>query len=318
MRLIRRTRRYPGGLAEGCVATIGTFDGVHLGHQRILGHVADVARRRDLPSLVFSFEPTPREYFSSTSPPARLTRFREKFDALDDLGIDWLFCPPFDAAMEAMQPDDFIEQLLVGILRIRHLVVGDDFRFARKRQGTVHTLLNAGSRLGFGVEQVASVMTDGMRVSSTAIRDCLGAGDMDGARRLLGRYYRMTGRVVGGKQLGKRLGYPTANVNLHRKACPVDGIFAVRVSGLGDAPLDGVASVGTRPTVEGVEPLLEVHIFEFDRDIYGEYISVDFVARLRDEIRFPNLDRLCEQMDRDAAQARKLLSSLAANDDASS
>ena len=318
MRLIRRTRSDPGGLAQGCVATIGTFDGVHLGHQRILGHVADVARQRDLPSLVFSFEPTPREFFSRTSPPARLTRFREKFEALDDLGINWLFCPPFDAAMEAMQADDFIQQLLVGILRVRHLVVGDDFRFAHKRQGTVDTLQQAGTRLGFGLEQVGSVMTDGMRVSSTAIRDCLAAGDMDGARQLLGRYYRMTGRVVGGKQLGKRLGYPTANVNLHRKACPVNGIFAVRVSGLGDAPLDGVASVGTRPTVEGVEPLLEVHIFEFDRDIYGEYISVDFVARLRDEIRFPNLDRLCEQMDQDADQARRLLLSLPAKGDSSS
>ncbi len=315
MRLIRRTRSEPGGLAKGCVATIGTFDGVHIGHQRILARVVDIARQRDLPSLVFSFEPTPREFFSRTSPPARLTRFREKFEALNDLGIDWFFCPPFDAAMEGMQPDEFIDRFLVGVLDVRHLVVGDDFRFARKRQGTIDTLKTAGQRLGFGVERVSSVMTDGMRVSSTAIRQCLATGDMAGARRLLGRYYRMTGRVVGGKRLGKRLGYPTANVNLHRRACPVAGVFAVRVVGLGDAPMDAVASVGTRPTVEGVELLLEVHIFDFDRDIYGEYISVDFVAWLRKEIRFPDLDSLCEQMDRDAEQARSLLSSLASEND---
>jgi len=196
---------------------------------------------------------------------------------------------------------------LVSTLRVRHLVVGDDFRFAHRRSGTIEDLQRAGERHGFTVEQMGSVTEAGVRVSSTSIRHALAQGEMEHARQLLGRYYRMAGRVVGGKRLGKQLGFPTANVNLNRRASPVAGIFAVRVDGLDAALLDGVASVGTRPTVDGVEPLLEVHLFDFGRDIYGEHIQVEFVAKLRDEVRFPDLERLTEQMHIDAEQARNIL-----------
>jgi riboflavin kinase/FMN adenylyltransferase len=261
-----------------------------------------------LPAVVFSFEPTPGEYFSRGTPPARLTRFREKFEALEQLGLDWLCCPPFDADMEALGPDEFIERLLVESLGVRYLVVGDDFRFAKNRTGSIDNLRDGGKRLGFSVEQVPSVLEDGRRVSSTRIRGLLADGQLDRAKKLLGRYYRMTGRVVDGQKLGKQLGFPTANVNLSRAASPVGGIFAVRVDGLGAGLLNGVASVGTRPTVDGIEPVLEVHIFDFDRDIYGAYIQVEFIAKLREEVRFPDLKSLTAQMHIDAAQAREILS----------
>jgi riboflavin kinase/FMN adenylyltransferase len=295
-------------LADGCVATIGTFDGAHLGHQRIFQRVLEVARARRLPALAFTFEPTPGEFFSRVTPPARLMRFREKFAVLDELGLDLLFCPPFDALMEAMEPQEFVDNLLIATLNVRYLVVGDDFRFARQRRGGFADLEAAGARCGFVVEQVGSVTLDGQRVSSTAIRDALQAGDLRRARRLLGRWYRMLGRVVGGRRLGTQLGFPTANVRLNRRSSPLTGVFAVRVAGLPEGQLDGVASLGVRPTVEGTgETLLEVHIFDFDRDIYGEYISVDFVAKLRDEERFADLDSMIEQMHRDASRARTIL-----------
>jgi riboflavin kinase/FMN adenylyltransferase len=292
------------------VATIGVFDGVHLGHQRILGRVLDEAAVRRLASLVFTFEPTPREYFLEANPPARLTRFREKFGLLRGLGMEWLFCPRFDAALESLGPQEFVERLLVGELRVRHLVVGDDFRFARHRAGTVADLVAAGAKAGFTVEQVGSlVAADGVRVSSTAVREALAAGDMERARRLLGRPYAMTGRVIRGSRLGRQLGMPTANVNLCRRLSPIDGIFAVRarIAGLGPAALPGVASIGTRPTVDGVKPLLEVHVFDFDRDLYGRYIEVEFISRLRDEVKFPDLGALQRQMHQDAAEARRIL-----------
>jgi len=202
----------------------------------------------------------------------------------------------------------------VSLLKVQHLVVGDDFRFARQRRGGFEDLLAAGERYGFGVERCGSVTVDGQRVSSTEIRRALQAGELERARRLLGRYYQMAGRVVGGKRLGTQLGFPTANVRLKRRSSPLAGIFAVRVTGLPEGVLDGVASLGVRPTVEGGgEPLLEVHIFDFERDIYGDYISVDFVAKLRDEQRFPDLDSMTGQMHQDAARAREILSSVAAD-----
>ena len=294
-------------LPKQSVVTIGTFDGVHVGHQRILNRVLEEARDRALPAVVFSFEPTPGEFFSSGTPPARLTRFREKFEALERFGVDWLFCPPFNATMESLGPDEFIEQHLVKTLGVKHLVVGDDFRFAKDRRGQVDDLQRVGGRCGFSVEQVPSVMENGNRVSSTGIRKLLADGELSRAKKLLGRNYRMTGRVVGGQKLGKQLGYPTANVNLNRRASPVGGIFAVRVEGLDADLLDGVASVGTRPTIDGIEPVLEVHIFDFERNIYGAYIQVEFVEKLRDEVKFPDLDSLTQQMHIDAAQARKIL-----------
>ena len=312
MQFIRRPAAGQPALPTACVVTIGTFDGVHLGHRRILARVCELASLHGLPSVVFSFEPTPAEFFSRHQPPARLTRFREKFHALDELGLDWFFCPPFDAQMEALDPDQFVDRLLCDTLRVAHLVVGDDFRFGHGRAGTFEDLLRGGQRCGFAVEQIGSVRVGGLRVSSTAIREALQAGDLARARKLLGRYYRMEGRVVHGSKLGAELGFPTANVRLNRRVAPIGGIFAVRVAGLGENLLDGVASLGSRPTVEDSgRPLLEVHIFDFDRPIYGQHIAVDFIAKLRDEERFADLEALVEQMHRDAAQAREVLATAA-------
>ena len=308
MHLIRRPTFRPDLLEQGCVATIGAYDGLHLGHRRIIAKVQSLAREYDLPMLMFSFEPTPKEYFSRQSPPPRLMRFREKYAALEELGCDVFFCPRFEPALANLEPDEFIDDLLVDLLNIKHLVVGDDFRFARKRAGSVTDLQRKGLEHGFAVEHVGSVIVGDERVSSSAVRLALADGDMEGARRLLGGYYRMAGRVVPGEQLGRELGMPTANVRLNRKLSPLQGIFAVRTAGINEGEwLEGVASVGTRPTVDGVAPLLEVHLFDFDRDIYGAHIQVEFVAKLRDEVRFDNLDELREQMFIDAAQAREIL-----------
>lgn len=312
MHLIRRPLLRPPELEQGCVATIGAFDGLHIGHQRILSRVRELSQTHGLPSLIFSFEPTPKEYFSQTSPPARLMKFREKYQALEDFGIDTFYCPRFEPALEGLTPDVFVDDLLVGLLNVQHLIVGDDFKFARKRAGSIVDLERKGAEHGFSVEQVGSVIEQGERVSSSAVRAALYKGDMERARQLLGGWYHMSGKVIKGQLLGRELGMPTANVKLNRKLSPVQGIFAARTGGLqvGDKSsgwLDGVASVGTRPTVGGTEPLLEVHIFDFDRDIYGEHIQVEFVAKLRDEERFDNLEALRQQMFIDADQARDLL-----------
>jgi riboflavin kinase/FMN adenylyltransferase len=308
MRLARRPDNIPFDLVrKGSVATIGSYDGVHLGHRKLLSTVLEMSRADNLPSVVMSFEPTPKEYFSSSSPPARLMRFREKFEALADYGIDLFYCPRFDEQMKNIAVDTFIRQILIQSLNINHLVIGDDFRFARARQGDIRQLQRAGRALDFEVHQVASVLEDGERVSSTAIRKALWDGELEHATRLLGRHYRMSGKVIEGEHVGRQLGFPTANVNLSRKQSAVMGIFAVRVSGLGSKTLNAVASVGTRPTFGGTKPILEVHVFDFDEDIYGKYIHVDFVARLRSELKFDEVKDLVEQMHRDAASARAIL-----------
>jgi riboflavin kinase/FMN adenylyltransferase len=312
MELFRRPTFRPPVLEQGCVATIGAFDGLHLGHRRILKRVAELSLQHHLPTLVFSFEPLPKEYFSRGQPPARLMKFREKFLALDELGIDAFYCPRFEPGLAGLTPDAFIDDLLVGLLNIKHLIVGDDFQFAHKRSGGIADLERKGAEYGFSVEQVGSVTEQGGRVSSSVVRAALQAGNMEQARQLLGGRYRMSGKVVKGQLLGRELGMPTANVKLNRKLSPVQGIFAVRAGGLqaeGEPLvwLDGVASVGTRPTVGGTEPILEVHIFDFDQDIYGAHIQVEFVAKLRDEVRFDDIETLRQQMFIDADQARDIL-----------
>jgi riboflavin kinase/FMN adenylyltransferase len=285
---------------------VGVFDGLHLGHQAILARAQTLAIAADCRTTVCSFEPMPAEFFSPSNPPARLTRFRERFERLEALGIDELFCPRF-ASIRDVQPRSFIERLLVAGLSARHVVVGDDFRFGSNRRGTLRDLREAGLQYGFDVTEVEPVIRRGQRVSSTAIRQALKQGDLESASAMLGRDYSMSGRVVRGLGLGKALGFPTANVNLKRLNAPVDGIFAARVSGLGERMLDGVASVGTRPTIGGRKALLEVLIFDFDRDIYNEYITVHFVRRLREERHFPDLDTMKRQMHRDVLDARAAL-----------
>ncbi|MBT8091903.1 MAG: bifunctional riboflavin kinase/FAD synthetase [Gammaproteobacteria bacterium] len=294
-------------LQRGSIMTVGAYDGLHLGHQQLLDRVVGQARATDLPSIVMSFEPTPKEFFSIERPPARLMRFREKFEALAASGIDYFYCPRFAPWMREISADAFIRRILVHGLNVRHLVVGDDFRFARRREGTVEHLLRAGRALEYTVEQVSSVVVDGIRVSSTAIRDALRDGNMARATALLGRPYRMSGKVIKGRRVGRSLGYATANVDLRRRKSAVMGIYAVRVHGIAGAPLDGVASVGTRPTFGLDKPLLEVHLFDFDANIYGKYMHVDFIAHLRDVEKFANADELVAQMKIDAENARAAL-----------
>lgn len=313
MRLVRHIADLPfSDMQDGSVVTIGAYDGLHLGHQRLLASVRDAAQRLGLPSVVMSFEPMPREFFAAASPPARLMRFREKFEALQQQAIDFFYCPRFDAQMRDISSADFMRRILVHGLAARHVVVGDDFQFAQKRSGNVAQLRSVGGVLGFDVEQLPSVIVGEVRASSTAIREALWSGDLRQASALLGRPYRMSGSVIRGEKLGRTLGFPTANVDLRRRQSAVMGIFAVRVHGLAARALDAVASVGTRPTFNGVKPLLEVHLFDFDKEIYGAYIHIDFIARLRSEIKYDDIDELVAQMHRDADNAKSILAATAA------
>jgi riboflavin kinase/FMN adenylyltransferase len=291
----------------GCVLTVGNYDGVHLGHQTMIGALKSLAAEHQASATVLVFEPSSKEFIDPEGAPPRLTRWREKYLALAALGVDRLVTLRFDDHMRGMTPEVFVDELIVAKLGTRHIVVGDDFRYGCKARGTIDSLRKAGERRGFGVEQVAPYVHDGVRVSSTAVRARLECGNFPGAERLLGRPYRMMGRVVHGNRLGRTLGFPTANVRLMRRKSPVQGILAVWVHGIDATPMAAVASLGTRPTVGGTEVLLEVHVFDYSGDLYGREIEVEFVAKLRDEAKFESLDELTMQMKIDAAQARDLL-----------
>ncbi|MFO8023549.1 bifunctional riboflavin kinase/FAD synthetase [Thiohalophilus sp.] len=289
---------------HGCVATIGNFDGVHLGHQAVIGQLAEKAGELCLPTVVITFEPQPLEYFKPGAAPSRLTRFREKIQALRRYAVDRVLCLAFNRKLAQLSPAEFIQQVLVDGLGVKYLVVGDDFRFGRGRAGNIDDLRAAGDEHGFTVVNMHTFEIDGERVSSTRIRQALEAGDMGAAERLLGRDYRMSGRVAHGDRLGRQLGFPTANIHLHRRVTPLQGIFAVDVFGLEREPLQGAASLGTRPTVDGTRALLEVFILDFNQDIYGRHIQVSFRHKLRDEEKYDSLERLKQQIDTDVEQTR--------------
>ena len=289
---------------RGCVATIGNFDGVHLGHQAVLGQLAEKAGQLGLPTTVVTFEPHPQEWFFPDRAPPRLTRLREKLTALRRYSVDRVLVLRFDARLAAMEAAAFVERILVRGLGVRHLVVGDDFRFGRNRAGDFAFLRAMGARHGFDVVAMHSFRIDGERVSSTRIREALAAGDMDTAEKLLGRPYRMCGRVAHGDRRGRGIGFPTANLHLHRRASPVLGVFAVEVFGVPGEPVPGVANVGVRPTVDGTCALLEVHLLDFAGDLYGRYVQVDFLHKLRDERRFASFEALRAQIRRDVEAAR--------------
>ncbi len=313
MRLVRHLADLPfDELRNGSVVTIGAYDGLHLGHRHLLDRVKTAAQEKGIPSVVMSFEPTPKEFFQASKPPARLMRFREIYEALETRGIDIFYCPRFSKSMREISAADFVRRILIQGFNMRALVVGDDFRFARRREGGLTQLQQSADLLEYSVDQVPSVIIDGIRVSSTAIREACEAGQIDRATALLGRPYRMSGKIVEGEKLGKTLGFPTANVDLRRRQSPVMGIYAVRVQGLPGGPRDGVASVGSRPTFNGSKPLLEVFLFDFDADIYGKYIHVDFVARLRSQKKYDLVDDLVAQMHVDADNARSILAADAA------
>jgi riboflavin kinase / FMN adenylyltransferase len=290
----------------GCLMTIGTYDGIHLGHQALLARLHEHAKQRGEPAVLLTFEPMPREFLAPNDPPARLTSLRERWRILSGTRLDYLWLLRFGEALRNL-PGEAFAQLLARELRPRLVVVGHDFRFGRQGEGTAALLAAAGTRLGFDVDVLAPVMLDGERISSSGVRAALACGDFERARRWLGRPWSMRGRVRPGKRLGRDLGFPTANLPLERRRAPVAGIFAVRVHGVGSAALPGVASLGTRPTVAGDEALLEAHLFDFCEDLYGREIEVEFVAKLRDEARFATLEALTAQMRRDAAEARRIL-----------
>jgi riboflavin kinase / FMN adenylyltransferase len=292
--------------ASGCVLTIGTYDGIHLGHQALLARLNEHAKQRGTPSVLLTFEPMPREFLAPNDPPARLTSLRERWRILSGARLDYLWLLRFGEALRNL-PGEGFAQLLARELRPRLVVVGHDFRFGRLGEATASVLAAAGTRLGFAVDVLAPVMLDGERISSSGVRAALACGDFERARRWLGRPWSMRGRVMPGRRLGRDLGFPTANLPLERRRAPVGGIFAVRVHGVGSGPLPGVASLGTRPTVAGVETLLEAHLFDFCEDLYGREIEVEFAAKLRDEAHFATLEALTAQMRRDAADARRIL-----------
>ena len=289
--------------------TIGNFDGLHMGHKAMLARLQAVAHERALPSCVLSFEPHPREFFAPAQAPARLSSLREKAECLQRLGIDRFHVFRFDRAFSALTAERFTERVLGQTLQARYVLVGDDFRFGAKRTGDFTLLREMGPGQGFDAEFLPTVECMGERASSTAVREALASGQLDRATRLLGRPYSISGRVVHGDKLGRDIGFPTANIQLKHNRPPLMGIFAVTVSGLNGSPLPGVASLGKRPTVKNPDaaPVLEVHLFDFDADIYGHRVRVDFLHKLRDEEKYPDLDSLIAQIHRDCHAARAWL-----------
>ncbi|MDF9393377.1 MULTISPECIES: bifunctional riboflavin kinase/FAD synthetase [Methylococcus] len=289
-----------------CVASIGNFDGVHLGHQTLVRRLADEGHRLGLPVALVLFEPQPREFFDKDHSPPRLMRLSEKLARLAELPVDWVLVLHFDEGLANLAPQDFVRRILAERLHVRHLIVGDDFRFGRGRSGDHELLCRLGRLHGFSVSDTESVTVGGVRVSSTGVREALRQGDMAGAATLLGRPYALCGRVAHGNQLGRRLGFPTANIELGRENIPVQGVFAVTMAGISAAAWPGVANVGIRPTVSGNrKAMLETHLFDFAGDLYGRRVEVHLHHKLRDEMRFANLEDLKEQIARDAAAARR-------------
>ena len=287
------------------VLTIGNFDGVHLGHRALLKRLTDAAKTEDLLPTVVTFEPHPREYFAPDSAPARLSTLREKLEMIADEGIATAYVGHFNARFAALSAEEFIERILVGCLRVSHLIIGDDFCFGAGRRGDFAMLQQSGEHFGFRVDAMGSVTLDGERASSSAVRNALAAGRMEHAARLLGRPYSIDGRVVHGEKMGRQLGFATANIRIKHDKPPLTGVFAVEVHGLPDGPHRGVANLGIRPSANQVaRPLLEVHLFDFARDIYGAHLNVRFVHKIRDEARFPNLNALKAQIALDAESAK--------------
>jgi riboflavin kinase/FMN adenylyltransferase len=302
MELIRRLESVN---SRECVVTIGSFDGLHLGHQVLIDRLRAHAARLGLPAMMVTFEPLPREFLQAADPPARLTNLRERWRLLSASGLERLCVLSFGNRLRSLSGLQFMQ--LLRAARARVVVVGHDFRFGRGGEANADWCAQNAAEFGFSVDLVAPVPIDGERVSSGRVRDALAAGDFARAARLLGRGYSMRGRVHHGEKFGRSIGFPTANLPVKRRRVPLTGVFAVRVGGAGAAALPGVASLGTRPMVHGSDMLLEAHLFDFDGDLYGRELEVEFIARLRDELTFPSMDAMVQQMGRDAAEARRIL-----------
>ena len=295
---------------NGSVITIGIFDGVHLGHQSLIKKLKQKSVQMGLPSIVFSFEPTPNDYFSKKQN-KRLTSLRDKLRLIDEFQIDYLYCPPFDSTMENLSPNQFITKHLINLFNPRYMVIGDDFRFAKDRKGSIKDLVITGQSNNFEVEQITSIVDSNTRISSSLIRDSLSNTNLMLAKQMLGRNYSLIGRVIYGQQLGSTLGFPTANIDLSKTNNPLRGVFCVKVS-LPDATktIFGIANIGFKPTIGGQKLNLEVHLLDFDKDIYKSYIKIEFLSYLRKEKKFSGLDALKRQIDQDIEAAKQYFSTL--------
>ena len=292
---------------HGCVATIGNFDGVHLGHRALIGQLAALGRERAVPTTLVTFEPQPLEFFAGENAPPRLTRLREKLIALRTTPLDRVALLRFDARLCAMSPVEFVESILVAGFGVRVVVAGDDFRFGYRGEGNFDLLVSLGERHGFDVVKRETFCARGGRVSSSWIRDALANDELEIARELLGRPYTVSGRVVLGDRRGRTIGFPTLNIAFRRRRPALRGVYAVRVAGLAGQALDAVANVGTRPTVDGHDVVLEAHIFDWSGDAYGRSVEVSFVTKIRDERKFDSIDALKTRIGHDSARAREIL-----------
>ncbi len=296
---------------NGCVLSIGNFDGLHLGHRAVIKKLAERGEALGLPVVIMTFEPQPLEYFLGDNAPSRLMCLREKVIEFTKLPVDNLLMVRFNRYFANCDAEQFIDDILINKLNVKHLVIGDDFHFGKARRGNFAMLKEKGKLYGFSVEDTGSCQIAGLRISSTLIRDALGAGDLMQAEKLLGHCYSVCGRVAHGEKLGRTIGYPTANIKMFRKNTPVNGVFAVTMTGIDGLELEGVANVGTRPTVDGgSKVVLETYLFDFDKEIYGRYVEVRFKQKIRDEIRFQSLEQLKAQIEKDVAEAKNIFAEI--------
>jgi riboflavin kinase/FMN adenylyltransferase len=296
---------------NGCVLTIGNFDGLHLGHRTVIKKLAERGESLDLPVVTMIFEPQPLEYFLGDNAPTRLMRLREKVIEFAKLPIDNLLIVRFNRYFANYDAEQFIGDILIKKLNVKHLVLGDDFHFGKARRGNFAMLKEKGRLYGFSVEDTGSYQVAGLRISSTLIRDALGEGDLAQAEQLLGLCYSVCGRVAHGDKRGRTIGYPTANIRMFRKNTPVNGVFAVTMTGIDGLEIEGIANVGTRPTVDGgSKVILETHLFDFDKDIYGRYVEVHFKQKIRDEMCFQSLEQLKAQIEKDVVETKKIFAEI--------
>lgn len=308
MHIIRGLSHLKSFNSEGCVATIGNFDGVHLGHEAVIRKLEKQGKRLGLPVVVILFEPQPLEYFQPQITPARLSSLREKVMCLSQLPVDQIFLVRFNHVFATIEPEAFIKDYLIDSLQVQYLVIGDDFRFGKQRRGDFKMLQNTGQSAGFSVEDTQSFLVGEQRVSSTQIRMALQTGNLQQAQQLLGRAYSVCGRIAHGDKRGRSIGFPTANIRMMRKKTPVHGVFAVTMTGINNTAIPGVANVGVRPTVGGEQGVwLETHLFDFADDIYGYMVEVHFHQKIRDERRFDSFDELVLQIPLDIQCAREIL-----------
>jgi riboflavin kinase/FMN adenylyltransferase len=294
-----------------CVLTLGNFDGVHLGHQQLINHLIKQGKKLNLPTVVMLFEPQPLEFFCKQQAPARLTSFKEKMTLIEKLGIDYIIAIPFTQTFANMSAQDFIQDWLINQLKAKYIVIGDDFRFGRERKGDINLLQQYTDNYHLTVESMPTFVWNNLRISSTAVREALLNSDFKLAHCLLGRDYTIQGRVVHGNALARQLGFPTANIHLNRKKPALQGVYLVKVKNCcSNQYYHGIANIGIRPTIQGKKAILEVNLFDFSGDIYGQYLDITFIHKLRDEKKFASLADLKQQISQDICTAKEISAKL--------